>query len=76
LWSSGASGSVGELLLYDETGVERYLRIDAPREPHDLVWHGDTFVAVSTLSNSILWISPSGEVVRTWQAEGDGIPGT
>lgn len=72
LWSSGESGSVGELLLYDEVGVERYLRIDALREPHDLVWDGDTFAAVSTLSNSVLWISPGGDIVRTWQAKGDG----
>jgi len=72
LWSSGESGSVGELLLYDEAGVERYLRIDALREPHDLVWDGDTFVAVSTLSNSVLWISAGGDIVRTWQVEGNG----
>ena len=72
LWSSGESGSVGELLLYDEAGVERYLRIDALREPHDLVWDGDTFVAVSTLSNSVLWISAGGDIVRTLQVEGDG----
>ena len=42
------------------------------REPHDLVWDGDTFVAVSTLSNSVLWISAGGDIVRTLQVEGDG----
>jgi hypothetical protein len=30
------------------------------------------FIAVSTLSNSILWLTPSGEVTRTWQADGEG----
>jgi acetolactate synthase I/II/III large subunit len=72
LWSSGESGSVGELLIYDEAGIERYLRIDSLREPHDLAWDGQAFLAVSTLSNSVLWLSASGEVTRTWQAEGDG----
>ena len=72
LWSSGEAGSVGELLVYDQKGVERYLRIDALREPHDLMWDGHQLVAVSTMSNSILWISPAGEVTRTWRAEGDG----
>ena len=72
LWSSGDAGSVGELMVYDEAGVERYVRIDSLREPHDLVWNGQTFLAVSTLSNSVLWISPSGEVTRTWRADGDG----
>jgi hypothetical protein len=72
LWSSGEAGSVGELLVYDERGVVRYLRIDALRESHDLAWDGHAFVAASTMSNSILWLSPSGEITRTWQAEGDG----
>jgi acetolactate synthase-1/2/3 large subunit len=72
LWSSGEAGSVGELLIYDEAGVERYLRIDSLREPHDLAWDGQAFLAVSTLSNSVLWLSASGEVTRTWRADGDG----
>jgi len=72
LWSSGETGSVGELLIYDEAGVERYVRIDSLREPHDLAWAGQEFLAVSTLTNSVLWLSASGEVTRTWRAEGDG----
>src|SRR2546423_8144236 len=43
LWSSGEAGSVGELLIYDEAGIERYLRIDSLREPHDLAWDGQAF---------------------------------
>jgi len=65
LWSSGEAGSVGELLIYDVTGVESYLRIDSLREPHDLAWDGREFLAVSTLSNSVLWLSASGEITRT-----------
>jgi acetolactate synthase I/II/III large subunit len=72
LWSSGEAGSVGELLIYDEAGVERYLRIDSLREPHDLAWDGHAFLAVSTLSNSVLWLSGAGEITRTWRADGDG----
>jgi acetolactate synthase I/II/III large subunit len=72
LWSSGEAGSVGELLVYDESGITRYFRIDALREPHDLAWDGEAFVAVSTMSNSLVWLDASGEVIRTWQAEGDG----
>jgi acetolactate synthase-1/2/3 large subunit len=72
LWSSGEAASVGELMVYDEAGVERYVRIDSLREPHDLAWDGRGFLAVSTLSNSVLWLSASGEVTRTWRADGDG----
>jgi acetolactate synthase I/II/III large subunit len=63
---------VGELLVYDERGVERYARIDGVGDPHDLVWDGQQFLAVASLSNSILWLSAGGEVVRRWQAPGDG----
>jgi acetolactate synthase-1/2/3 large subunit len=72
LWSSGEAGSVGELLVYDETGISRYFRINSLREPHDLAWDGEAFVAVSTMSNSVVWLSPAGEVARVWKAEGDG----
>jgi hypothetical protein len=63
---------VGELLVYDAHGVEHYYRIDQLAEPHDITWDGQAFVAVATLTNSILWISPSGTIVRTWQASGNG----
>ena len=72
LWSSGESGSVGELLVYDTVGVQRYLRIDRLREPHDLAWDGTSFLAVSTLTNTVLWLDGSGHVTRAWTAEGDG----
>jgi len=72
LWSSGEAGSPGELLVYDEVGVMRYVRIDDLREPHDLAWDGSSFVAVSTMSNSVVWLNPAGEVRKTWHAEGDG----
>ena len=72
LWSSGEAGSVGELLVYDATGVERYVRVDALREPHDLAWDGRSFVAVSTMSNSVLWLDGGGSVTRRWTAPGDG----
>jgi hypothetical protein len=72
LWSAGQAGSVGELLVYDRRGVKRYLRVDSLLEPHDLTWHQGSFVAVSTMSNSIVWISASGNVTSMWRAEGDG----
>jgi acetolactate synthase-1/2/3 large subunit len=72
LWSSGEGGSVGELLVYDSDGVERYVRLDSLREPHDLAWHERHFVAVSSRSNSLLWISSAGEVMREWHAGGEG----
>jgi acetolactate synthase-1/2/3 large subunit len=67
----GDDASGGELLLYDPRGVERYYRIDALKDCHELLWDGEAFVIVSTGTNSILWVSPSGEILRQWQAPGE-----
>jgi len=61
-----------ELLVYDRRGVERYCRIDELVDPHDLAWDGRELLAVSTLTNQLLWIAPSGRVTRRWQAPGQG----
>jgi hypothetical protein len=62
----------GELLVYDQVGIEYYRRLDALLDSHDVMWDGENLVAVSSLGNRILWLSPSGEVRRTWQAPGEG----
>jgi Domain of unknown function (DUF4915) len=72
LWSSGEAGSVGEIVIYDERGVERYWRVDELREGHDLAWHDDSLLAVSSMTNSVLWLDGSGRVERVWKPEGDG----
>lgn len=61
-----------EVLLYDMQGVERYVRLDEVVDPHDVVWDGTHYVVASTTANSLFWLSPQGEVVRRWQAPGDG----
>ncbi len=72
LWCSSDVASVGELLVYDSRGVERYYRVDALADPHDIIWDDRHFIVVSSCTNSVLWISPSGEVARRWKAPGDG----
>jgi len=61
-----------ELLLYDANGVDRYVRLDEVVDPHDVVWDGTHYVVASTTANSLFWLSAQGEVVRRWQATGDG----
>jgi hypothetical protein len=64
--------SIGEILLYDERGVERYCRVDSLVDGHDIAWDGHEFIVVSTSSNSIFWISPEGRIARIWKAPGEG----
>ena len=62
--------SVGEVIVYDARGVERYYRVDELADPHDVLWDGNCLIAVSSLKNSIFWIGPSGKIERTWTAPG------
>ncbi len=70
LWTPG--GGPGEILVYDARGVLNYLRIDDLWEPHDILWDGQHLVAVSSMQNTVLWISLSGQIVRRWHAPGIG----
>ncbi|MGH7844734.1 MAG: DUF4915 domain-containing protein [Candidatus Binatia bacterium] len=72
LWSSGETPSPGELLVYDKHGVARYYRIDELAEPHDITWDGKHFVIISTLTNTVLWITSAGEIAKRWRAPGEG----
>ena len=69
LWS--ADGSPAELVVYDETGVRRYHRLDNVSTPHDiLVVDGNVLVA-ATMQNEVQCVSPDGEVAWRWQAPGE-----
>jgi acetolactate synthase I/II/III large subunit len=72
LRSRGDTDASGEILLYDPEGVRAYFRIDGLHDPHDILWDGQQFIVVSSSTNSVLWISSAGQVVRQWQAVGDG----
>ena len=56
----------GDLLLYDERGVHRYFRVDDLTDAHDATWDGESIVCVSSTRNSIMWLSPYGELRRIW----------
>lgn len=62
----------GELLIYDRKGIQRYHRVDDLIDPHDILWNGEHYIAVSTLANSILWISDQGKIAKQWEAPGEG----
>jgi acetolactate synthase-1/2/3 large subunit len=72
LRSAVDSAPGSELLVYDGQGVHQYLRIDSVADAHDVLWDGSAFVIASTMTNSIAWVSPGGQIVRTWRAPGRG----
>ena len=56
--------ALGELVIYDERGVQRYLRLDGVRAVHDVAWDGQDIVVVSAWHNAVRWFTPAGDVVR------------
>jgi len=66
------AGELGEVLVSDARGIEAYRRIDALTHAHGAVWLDGLLVVASTSSNSLLWLSPGGDLVRAWKAPGDG----
>lgn len=69
---TGGGWCISELLIYDERGVERYVRLDGVSDPHDIAWDGAAYMVVSSGTNSIVWLSPVGDVLSRWTAPGDG----
>ncbi len=61
----------GEMLIYDSRGVKNYLRVDELSDGHYITWDGRQVIVTSTGTNSILWLTPNGEVARVWRAPGE-----
>jgi len=70
-WCEGDLAGSGELLVYDAAGVERYYRVDALTDPHDVLWDGKQFVLVSAGQNSLLWLTPGGELAHVAKFPGE-----
>src|SRR4030081_2803954 len=56
--------NVGEVVVYDERGVQRYLRLDHTASIHDVAWDGDDLVVVCPWENTVRWFSATGSIVR------------
>jgi hypothetical protein len=67
----GEQTSTGELLAYDARGVRSYQRLDAVRDPHDVVWFAGAPHLTSSWDDAV-WRVGEGEPVRVWQ--GSAVP--
>jgi len=56
--------NVSEVAIYDEHGVQRYLRLDDTASVHDVVWDGEDLVVVCPWDNAVRWFAPTGLVIR------------
>lgn len=68
--SDERSKANGELLVYDESGVAQYHRVDCLEDPHALIFDGQFLVTPCPAVNSIFWLGLDGAVKRIWKAPG------
>jgi hypothetical protein len=67
LRAPGEQTSMGELLSYDARGVRSYQRLDAVRDPHDVIWYEGAPHVSSSWDNAVWRIGPGGETALAWQ---------
>lgn len=68
----GFDPHVAEVLIYDEVGVSRYLRLPGVVAAHGIAWDGDELLVASSGTNEIVRFSAGGERLRTWNPGGTG----
>ncbi len=67
LRAPGEQTSTGELLSYDARGVRSYQRLDAVRDPHDVIWFDGAPHVSSSWDNAVWRIGPGGDPALMWQ---------
>src|SRR4249920_3908663 len=62
--------STTELVVYDERGVLEYRRLDAVRDPHDLLAHDGGWLVVRSGTNEIVYVGAD-ELRVVWHRDGE-----
>jgi hypothetical protein len=72
LWAPSQAASGTSILHYATDGSVRQVAVEGLTDPHDVLWDGQHYIAVSSINDSILWITTEGTVVRRFKpARGD-----
>jgi uncharacterized protein (TIGR03032 family) len=72
LWAPSQVADWTSILHYTRDGLIRQVTVDGLTDPHDVLWDGRQYVAVSSFQDSVLWITEEGTVTRRFQpAQGE-----
>jgi hypothetical protein len=72
LWAPRQVAEGTAILHYNAGGLERQIRVEGLMDPHDVLWDGRHYIAVSSLQDSVVWVSSEGRAMRRYQpAQGD-----
>src|SRR5580704_7448034 len=72
LWAPSQVADRTSILHYSTDGYARQVTVEGLTDPHDVLWDGQHYVAVSSINDSVLWITAEGSVVSRFKpARGD-----
>jgi acetolactate synthase I/II/III large subunit len=67
LWVPSQTGDDTAILRYDGNGLRTFTRVNGLSDPHDVMWNGREYVCVSSFSDSVVWVDPSGVIKRRFR---------
>lgn len=67
LWAPHQVAGSTSILRYTTKGFARQVIVDGFSDPHDVLWDGQHYVAVSSFQNLVVWVTAEGEVIKRFQ---------
>ncbi len=67
LWAPSQYAESTSILHYTGQGITRQVSVDGLTDPHDVLWDGQHYVAVSSIVDSVLWITVEGRIINRFQ---------
>jgi len=67
LWAPSQYATGTSILHYTSEGFARKVTVDGLTDPHDVLWDGQHYLAVSSFENSVVWFTAEGTVVKRFQ---------
>jgi Domain of unknown function (DUF4915) len=72
LWAPRQVADSTSILHYTRDGFARQVTIEGFTDPHDVLWDGRHYVAVSSFQDLVLWVTADGTIKKRFQPAGGG----
>jgi hypothetical protein len=66
-WAPSQVACSTSVVHYTPAGFSRQVTIDGLTDPHDVLWDGQHYVAVSSFQDSVVWVTTEGTIVKRFQ---------
>jgi hypothetical protein len=67
LWAPSQVACSTSILHYTSDGFARHVNVNGLNDPHDVLWDGQHYIAVSSFQDSVLWVTAEGSEIKRFQ---------